>query len=457
MGSLRSTAQLISYELVLSSAILLVIMLTGSLNLTVNTESQRAVWYVLPLLPIFIIFFIGSVAETNRAPFDLSEADINSITGCYYTTIFVFISITRYIIIDFIVKIIMNKLRLYNLSAPVTVKNFIAFDELHCAKGKVNRQTFIRRHYSSLSQRLHPQWITGFTDGEGSFGVKIYKAKGYKLGWRLQPFFQIKLNIRDKDILYRIQEYFVGRGTISFEKSSASYIIRNLSDIVDVLIPHFEAYPLLTKKFADYELFRQITLILKKNESSSLSEEEFIKILNLRYYLNKGISEELKELYPNLTPVTRPEVPEREIQPEWLVGFVDGEGSFNVITVEKKSSESSSKPTSTSYKVWLHFQVTQHSRDTVLLERIASFLDCGSVKKRNNDVVDFKLNKFELIENIIIPFFQKYPLQSAKALDFLAFVEAANIIKSKEARQWTTEQFAKIQKIKSNMNKYTQM
>ena len=74
LGSLRSTAQLISYELVLSSAILLVIMLTGSLNLTVNTESQRAVWYVLPLLPIFIIFFIGSVAETNRAPFDLAEA-----------------------------------------------------------------------------------------------------------------------------------------------------------------------------------------------------------------------------------------------------------------------------------------------------------------------------------------------------------------------------------------------
>jgi NADH-ubiquinone oxidoreductase chain 1 len=75
LGSLRSTAQLISYELVLSSAILLVIMLTGSLNLTVNTESQRAIWYVLPLLPVFIIFFIGSVAETNRAPFDLAEAN----------------------------------------------------------------------------------------------------------------------------------------------------------------------------------------------------------------------------------------------------------------------------------------------------------------------------------------------------------------------------------------------
>lgn len=74
LGSLRSTAQLISYELILSSAVLLVILLTGSLNLTVNIESQRAIWYIIPLLPIFIIFLIGSIAETNRAPFDLAEA-----------------------------------------------------------------------------------------------------------------------------------------------------------------------------------------------------------------------------------------------------------------------------------------------------------------------------------------------------------------------------------------------
>ena len=74
LGSLRSTAQLISYELILSSAILLVILLTGSLNLTVNIEAQRTVWFIIPLLPVFIIFLIGSIAETNRAPFDLAEA-----------------------------------------------------------------------------------------------------------------------------------------------------------------------------------------------------------------------------------------------------------------------------------------------------------------------------------------------------------------------------------------------
>nr|YP_010632431.1 NADH dehydrogenase subunit 1 [Stereocaulon pileatum]WBP63149.1 NADH dehydrogenase subunit 1 [Stereocaulon pileatum] len=76
LGSLRSTAQLISYELILSSAILLVVLLSGSLSLTVNTEAQKAIWYIVPLLPIFIIFFIGSIAETNRAPFDLAEAAV---------------------------------------------------------------------------------------------------------------------------------------------------------------------------------------------------------------------------------------------------------------------------------------------------------------------------------------------------------------------------------------------
>jgi NADH-ubiquinone oxidoreductase chain 1 len=99
LGSLRSTAQLISYELILSSAILLVILLTGSLNLTVNIETQRATWLVLPLLPVFIIFFIGSVAETNRAPFDLAEAESELVSGFmteHAAVIFVFFFLAEY-------------------------------------------------------------------------------------------------------------------------------------------------------------------------------------------------------------------------------------------------------------------------------------------------------------------------------------------------------------------------
>ena len=97
--ALRSTAQLISYELILSSAILLVVMLTGSLNLTVNIEAQRAIWFIVPLLPIFIIFFIGSIAETNRAPFDLAEAESELVSGFmteHAAVIFVFFFLAEY-------------------------------------------------------------------------------------------------------------------------------------------------------------------------------------------------------------------------------------------------------------------------------------------------------------------------------------------------------------------------
>ena len=99
LGSLRSTAQLISYELILSSAILLVVLLTSSLNLTVSIEYQKAVWFLMPLFPVFIIFFIGSVAETNRAPFDLAEAESELVSGFmteHAAVIFVFFFLAEY-------------------------------------------------------------------------------------------------------------------------------------------------------------------------------------------------------------------------------------------------------------------------------------------------------------------------------------------------------------------------
>ena len=99
LGSLRSTAQLISYELILSSAILLVLLLSGNLNLTGNVEAQKGVYYLFPLLPVFIIFFIGAIAETNRAPFDLAEAESELVSGFmteHSAAIFVFFFLAEY-------------------------------------------------------------------------------------------------------------------------------------------------------------------------------------------------------------------------------------------------------------------------------------------------------------------------------------------------------------------------
>jgi NADH-ubiquinone oxidoreductase chain 1 len=99
LGSLRSTAQLISYELILSSAILLIVLLSGSLNLNVVVEYQKSVLFIYPLLPVFIIFLIGGIAETNRAPFDLAEAESELVSGFmteHAAVIFVFFFLAEY-------------------------------------------------------------------------------------------------------------------------------------------------------------------------------------------------------------------------------------------------------------------------------------------------------------------------------------------------------------------------
>jgi NADH-ubiquinone oxidoreductase chain 1 len=83
IGSLRTTAAIISYELILTSCILIIILLTGTLNITKIIEAQQAIWFIIPLLPIFIIYFISILAETSRTPFDLHEAESELVAGFF--------------------------------------------------------------------------------------------------------------------------------------------------------------------------------------------------------------------------------------------------------------------------------------------------------------------------------------------------------------------------------------
>lgn len=99
LGSLRSTAQMISYELIYSSAVLTIIILCGTFNITEIIQAQQSVWYIVPLLPIFILFFISALAETNRTPFDLPEAESELVAGFiteHSGMIFVFFFLAEY-------------------------------------------------------------------------------------------------------------------------------------------------------------------------------------------------------------------------------------------------------------------------------------------------------------------------------------------------------------------------
>ena len=83
LGALRSAAQMVSYEVSMGFVLVTVLLCVGSLNLTDIVRAQRHVWFCLPLFPMFIIFFISALAETNRAPFDLPEGESEIVAGFF--------------------------------------------------------------------------------------------------------------------------------------------------------------------------------------------------------------------------------------------------------------------------------------------------------------------------------------------------------------------------------------
>jgi NADH-quinone oxidoreductase subunit H len=83
LGALRSAAQMVSYEVAIGFVLVTVLLCAGSLNLSAIVMAQRTVWFAAPLLPMFIIFFISGLAETNRLPFDLPEGETEIVAGYF--------------------------------------------------------------------------------------------------------------------------------------------------------------------------------------------------------------------------------------------------------------------------------------------------------------------------------------------------------------------------------------
>jgi len=304
------------------------------------------------------------------------------------------------------------------------LSNLIYYTSLfsqHKAK-KVN--TFQVRNYSNLPStlNLNPWYISGFTDGEGCFMLTIIKDKKYKLGWRVVCRFVISLHKKDLKILNGIKDFF-GVGTISFMgENAAQYRVESLKDLV-IIINHFNKYPLITKKQADYTIFKSAYSLIKNK--SHLTNKGILELVALKAVLNRGLSKELGVAFPDIVPALRPEVLlSKVIDPFWLVGFTDAEGCFSVVIFKSLTSKLGES-------IKLSFVLTQSDRDKDLMNSLIEYLGCGFITSINRGTIDFKVAKFSSIRDTIIPFFEKYPLQSSKNINFLSFSEVVKLMDNK--------------------------
>jgi len=294
----------------------------------------------------------------------------------------------------------------------------------------------------STDNDLNPYFVTGFSDAEGSFGFRVRKNPKLKVGWEVIPYFFINLHIKDISILLDVKNFF-GVGNISSSKESAIYQVNSLKDLLTVIIPHFQLYPLLTKKKADFLLFNLAIELIKRKEHKTI--EGIHKLIEIKASLNKGIlNGELYTSFKNIVPQERPEVALPEvINPNWFAGFSSGDGSFSVEILKSSSHK-------IGYQVILKFVLTQHNRDIELLKCFTKFLEGGYIKE-STDIAEFRVIKLSLITDKLIPIFQKHSIIGNKNKDFLDFCQIAELMNNNAHK--TQKGLDKIRIIKKGMNR----
>ena len=255
--------------------------------------------------------------------------------------------------------------------------------------------------------------------------------------------FLIGLHKRDIRVLKDIQNYLGGIGRIGkFAQDAYALRVNTISDMIKIL-DHFDKYPLISQKRADYLIWKEIIMMMHRKEH--ITQEGLLTILSLRASLNLGLSESLKTAFPSIIPVIRPKVDNIAIpHGEWLAGFTSGEGCF-FIFVHKALTHKSG------FQVQLVFQITQHSRDYILIQSLISYLGCGKLVTSSDSKVQFRVEKFFDNFEKILKFFYNHKIQGIKLEDFKDWCKVAKLMQDKQ--HLSPEGLKKIVKIKQGMNK----
>nr|QCW06945.1 hypothetical protein [Drechslerella brochopaga] len=152
---------------------------------------------------------------------------------------------------------------------------------------------------------------------------------------QVQARFIIEVNIKDIDLLYKIKAFFGDIGYLTSTKNRARFSVFAFKDIANVVLTHFDSYPLQSAKQIDFFLWKKcVNLMLNKEH---LTQKGLEQIISYKGAINYGESDALKRAFPKVSPVIRPllQITDIPLNPFWVLGFVEAEGSFYVSTNSK--------------------------------------------------------------------------------------------------------------------------
>nr|YP_009327824.1 hypothetical protein [Epichloe festucae]YP_010564198.1 hypothetical protein OYW92_mgp42 [Epichloe bromicola]APB96783.1 hypothetical protein [Epichloe festucae]APB96843.1 hypothetical protein [Epichloe hybrida]UYX62182.1 hypothetical protein [Epichloe bromicola] len=292
----------------------------------------------------------------------------------------------------------------------------------------------------SINYQLAPYTLTGLVDAEGCFRISIlsnrnFKQDGSNVPFKTRLYFQLSLHKKDENLLELLKDNLKVGKIYKSRPEAYEFQVSSIKDI-KLIIEFFDKYPLITQKYGDYELFKQAYELISNKQH--LTNDGLLKLIALKASSNWGLNQTLKETFTNIVPITRVQPDNKIPSPEWLLGFVSGEGNFMIRLLNSPANK-------LGYQVGLRFQITQHNKDKLLMENIINYLGCGYLSVRK-DIIDFHVTKFSDIVEKVIPFFNKYPLLGVKQKDFEDFKLVASIISDK--KHLTEQGLSKIKEIK---------
>lgn len=279
---------------------------------------------------------------------------------------------------------------------------------------------------------LTPDWISGFTQSDGSFVVN-YSTMKNGMPVRPTPIFNLTQSKVELDLFIEIQKY-LGIGKIYNNRENVTFTVKSIDEIVEVLFPLFDKHPLIGSKLAAFNIFKVVVLMIK--EKKHLTLEGIIQILNLSYFMNNDTTlrtEKTKEILENhliLKYGVLPVVPKliiptlnshkkKPMNLEFIRGLIDGDGSFNVSFA------------TTRRRVSVNFTVVCELSSISVLNEIVDFFDCGTVYKLPSKAARYQVQSVDEILEKVYPKLKDIKFNTIKQNQFKKTIKVAELMKSK--------------------------